>query len=125
MGRIEFPEVEAMLATFLTGRVEGQVEGFVPATIPDRFTRVVRIGGVADNRALETARVSWTAWGTSKADAAVAAQRVRSVLLNDFMEMSLVRGLTEISGPYFDPDPDTGRARYSGTVELRVRARRI
>ncbi|RLP74352.1 hypothetical protein D9V32_13470 [Mycetocola tolaasinivorans] len=125
MGRVEFPDSEVMVTDFLKTRVEGDAAAFVPKVIPPRFIQIMRVGGAADNRAVETVSISWTAWGKSKADASAAAQKLRSVFLNDYSAMPLVRGLTEVTGPYFDPDPDTGRARYSGQVSLRVRGKRI
>lgn len=57
---------------------------------------------------------------TASADAT----RARHVLLNEHTAMPLVRGIESISGPYYDPDPDTNGDRYTVTVRMRVRATR-
>lgn len=117
-----FPDVELLAQTFLNGLLTPPVVVFVPNPRPALFVRVFRTGGTAVNRVLERAQISYEAWGGDTVSASNLARDVRHAFLNDYTDMPLVRGVNEITGTYFDPDPDTNLPRYSGTVELMVRA---
>lgn len=120
----EFPDVEALVGAFLRARIPVPVSTKVPSPRPTRFIRAWRTGGFASNRVLEDAQVTVTCAAANTIQASGDARAARSLLLNDYTSMPLVRGVEEITGPYFDPDPDTGGDRYSFTVRLRVRATR-
>lgn len=124
MPRVEFEDVEAMLVPFLASHCGVPVSTLVPKDRPAEFVRVWRTGGTAVNQALERAQVTVEAWGRNTIRAAEIAQKARSALLNDLLELPLVRGGNELGGPRYDPDPDTGSARYSFTTQLSVRAKR-
>lgn len=119
-----FPDVEGMVIGFLTPRVDARVSTKVPNPRPDTFIRVWRSGGAALNRIYDLAHVTVTAWGTSTVDAERRAAAARSALLSEASGMPLVRGTEEVGGLYYDPDPSTGKDRYTFTVMLRVRAPR-
>lgn len=76
------------------------------------------------NRALDVPHITVIAWGMSTVDASELASVARAALLNDHVAMPLVRGVSEVGGLYYDPDPATGIDRYTFTVALRIRARR-
>lgn len=123
----DFADVEAMLMSHLRAEVTPKVYTRAPATLPDAWVRVWRTGGASINRVLDEALVTVEAWGKSPADTVAAsglAEACRRVLLDASGSVPLVRGVDEQAGPYFDPDPDTNRARYSMTFRVRVRARR-
>lgn len=124
MPAVEFQDVESMLIPFLNTHTNVKAHTRVPKDRPDEFIRVWRTGGTAVNQALERAQVTVECWGLTTIRAAEIAQRARSALLNDLGELPLVRGGEELTGPHYDPDPDTGTARYSFTTQLSVRAKR-
>lgn len=117
-------DVEAMVVFFLTTKLGVKVGTRVPNPRPDTFVRAWRSGGAASNRVLDVAQVTVTSWAESTTAASELAQRCRHVLLNDHSGMTLVRGVEESGGLYYDPDVDTGADRYTFTVTLRVRAPR-
>jgi hypothetical protein len=96
----------------------------LPNPRPKRFVRVSRTGGAALNRVLERAQLTLTC----SAESSVLAERLmsdcREAFLNEYSRMPLVRSVEEITGPYYNPDPDTGEDRYTFTVALTARAAR-
>lgn len=125
---MNFPDVEVLVIGFLESRITPvPVKGKVPNPRPVKFVRVWRTGGAAQNRVLERVTLTVQAWAEGEAgdaDAFTLARQAREHLLNDYTAMPLVRGVEEITGPYFDPDPDTGVDRYSFSMKLSVRAAR-
>ncbi|MCC2031829.1 hypothetical protein [Microbacterium allomyrinae] len=119
-----FVDVEVLVLDFLTARIDAPVHTTVPAERPARFVRLWRNGGAAANRIVDRPQVTVEAWSTDSADAADLANRCRDLLLGAYTPMTLVRGVTEVSGPYSTPDPDTETPRYRFTVQLTVRAKR-
>lgn len=120
----ELPDVEALVGSFLRARLPVPVSTKVPNPRPARFIRAWRTGGAASNRVLEEAQVTVTCAASNSVQASDDARAARSLLMNEYTAMPLVRGVEEVSGPYSDPDPDTNGDRYSFTVRLRVRAAR-
>lgn len=122
------PDVEEMVVAFLAGKLQPDVATRVPDPLPSRFVRVWRTGGVAVNRVLERATITVSAWAGEDGEtagtvaAAELAGQARDALLNDYLAMPLVRGVSEMTAPYYDPDPGTGCARYTFTHQLLVRA---
>ena len=121
---MRFPDVDAMLVSFLTPRVTVHVHVTVPAQRPASFIRAWRNGGSASNRILDNATVTVDAWAESSVEAATLAEDVRGLFHHSYTAMPLVRGVEEISGPYSIPDPESGSPRYRFSVRLRVRAAR-
>lgn len=120
----EFVDVEAVVVGFLRDATGLQIHTKVPKTRPARFTRAWRTGGPAINRVLERAQITVTCEADAATQAEADARACRNAFHNRYLRMPLVRGVGEVSGTYFDPDPDTGRDRYTFTVELTVRAHR-
>ncbi|MFZ4894637.1 hypothetical protein ACL9RL_09320 [Plantibacter sp. Mn2098] len=96
----------------------------VPNPRPKRFVRVTRTGGTATNRVLERAQITITAEAESGPEAFNLASACRAEFLNNTTRMPLVRGVEETTGPYYNPDPDTGNDRYTFTESMSVRAAR-
>lgn len=119
-----FPDVEAMVIDFLNTRIVPPVSGKVPTPRPVKFVRAWRTGGAAVNRILERPTITIQGWAEDDAEAAALTRECREFLLNQYTLMPLVRGVEEVTGPYFDPDPDTGIDRYSCSIQLSVRAAR-
>lgn len=121
---MKFPDVEAMVLTFLADRVDAPVQTSVPDDRPDRFVRLWRNGGTSSNRVIDRPQVTVEAWSLDSVDASELAEACRSALLHHASEMSLVRGASEVSGPYSVSDEATESPRYRFTVALTVRATR-
>ncbi len=121
---MKLPEVTNLVATYLRTATGEQAQGRAPATVPPRFIHVMRTGGVLVNRIVDRAQVTLTCWAADVAAAERLAADVALAMTSASGSVDLVRGVGEISGPYFDPDPVTGRPRYSMTVPVTVRATR-
>lgn len=122
---MSFPDAEAMVRTFLLPVASpAKVVTQVPATRPDKFVREFRTGGAAINRVLERVQITVQGWATDSVDAFDLTSDCREALLNRYTLMPLVRGVSEVGGLHFDPDPGTNTPRYTFTVELMVRATR-
>lgn len=113
-----------MVLRFLEPRVDAPVVTTVPGDRPARFVRVWRNGGPAVNRVLERALVTVEGWSLDSVDASALTGACRDALLHDYTGMPLVRGVSEVTGPYSIPDPESGTPRYRFTMQLNVRARR-
>ena len=122
MPDVDLPDVEALVIAFAKTKTTATVRTKTPNPRPALYARIWRTGGGAVNRVLEQAQITITCGdGTG---ALKVAQDLRHAFLNDYTEMPLVRGVEEVTGPYFDPDPDTNADRYSFTLRLSVRGRR-
>ena len=124
---MSFPDIEELTRQrLLAGAYKGgaTVSTRVPSPRPKTFLRVWRTGGAAKNRALDMPLITVQSWSTDDDMAAENANVARGLLLNASAVMPLVRGVQEVTGPYYDPDPDSGVTRYTFTVQLRVRASR-
>lgn len=118
-------DAEAIVVDFLSSKMQGvRVGTKMPNPRPTQFVRVWRSGGFAPNRILDVPHITVIASGASTVEASQLAALARGALLNDHVEMALVRGVEEVGGPYYDPDPSAGVDRYTFTVALRIRARR-
>lgn len=121
---MRFVGVDAMVRAFLKPVAGVPVHVSVPGTRPASFVRVFRNGGGAANRVLDRPVVTVEAWAADSVAAAELADKCRHALLNDYEGMPLVRGVEEITGPYFIPDPESEVPRYRFSVRLFVRAAR-
>jgi len=121
---VEFVDAEGMVIAFLNARTESHAATKVPNPRPARYTRAWRTGGYTVNRVLEVVQITVSCTAGDSVTAESDARVARSAFLNDLTAMPLVRGSEGLTGPYFDPDPDTNEDRYSFTVMLRIRAAR-
>ncbi len=120
-----FPDAEALYRKYLADALEGvRVATLVPNPRPAEFIRAWRTGGTAMNRVVDRAQITVQVWAESTVAASGLANRARHLSLEAAGGMPLVRGVTETSGVYADPDPATGSPRYTFTHELTIRARR-
>ena len=120
---MRLPDVEAMIIPFIKGVVGSvKVGQKVPNPRPATYVRAWVNGGAAMNRVLERAQVTVHVWGTSPHAASTLANDIRTAFLNDASTLPLVRGVEEVTRPYFNPDE--GVDRYTATYALMVRATR-
>lgn len=122
MATIDFPDAESMVRTFLVSRLSVPVSTKVPTPRPKRFVRAWRTGGSALNRIVDQPQITVSCTAASTITASDDARAARFALLNEATGMPLVRRVEDVSGVYYDPDPDTNEDRYSFTVRLTVRA---
>jgi hypothetical protein len=116
-----FPDVENDVRLFAAGFVTVPVKIIVPNPRPDDFIRVWRTGGSAVNRILDAPLITAESWGSTGKIALDNLNLVREGMFNGYTAMHLVRGVEEVTGPYYDPDPVSGTERYSLTWRLMVR----
>lgn len=121
---VEFVDVETMLVQFVAARTGVRVGTRLPKTLSAEFVRLWRTGGPALNRVLDRPQVTFECWAGSSVRAAELAADVRRALLNDLGGLPLVRGVEEMTGLHYDPDPDREVERYSFTFIFRVRGTR-
>lgn len=122
---MRLPDVETMAVEFVRAVIAPvKAATKVPKPRPSSFVRVYRSGGSAVNRVLEEAQITVDAEATNGVDAFELASKCREAFLNRYTLMPLVRGVNEVGGLHFNPDPDTNIPRYRFTVGLMVRAGR-
>lgn len=122
---MSFPDIENALRLFLQPHLgDVPVKTRVPSPRPTTFIRVWRSGGGAMNRVLDEPLITVESWGENDTVASKNAGVAREAILDHVSEIELVRGYDFRVGPYYDPDPVSGSARYTFTVELRVRRAR-
>lgn len=121
---MNLPDVESMVIAFLDARVTPSVHSKVPNPRPASFVRAWRNGGAAVNQVLETAHITVDAYAADSVSASALARQCRQALLGDYTAMPLVRGVSEVTGLYYNPDGEARVDRYRFTVALMVRAER-
>ncbi|WP_119697042.1 hypothetical protein [Microbacterium halotolerans] len=120
-----FPDVEALLLDFLEARASTvQFVTQVPSDRPGEFVCLWRNGGAAMNRVVDRPMVTVDTWAPSKARASELAGQVRTLLLGRLGELPQVRGVLEVSGLHWNPDPESETPRYRFSIQLTVRAAR-
>ena len=121
---MRLPDVEAMIIPFIKSQIGSVKVGTkVPNPRPDTYVRAWVNGGAAVNRVLERVQVTVHVWAPTQPGASTLAQDIRHAFLNDTASLPLVRGVEEVTRPYFNPDE--GVDRYTATYALMVRARRV
>lgn len=121
---MKFPDVESLMIQFLRPVVGVPVHTRVPRARPEKFVLLWRNGGPAANRVVDRPMVTMEAWAKDSVEASALLETCRNALHNDTLRAPLVRRVTEITGPYSIPDPDTETPRYRMSVQLTVRAAR-
>jgi len=120
---MKFADAEAMVLPFIKARVGSTKVGTkVPNPRPVTFVRAWANGGAAANRVLERVQITVDVWAPSTTDASNLIGDIRHGFLNEYTQMPLVRRVEEVTRPYFNPDGDLDRYRF--TVALMVRAAR-
>ncbi len=122
MPAVEFVDVEAMIVAFFADITDSPVATKTPTPRPERFTRAWRTGGASSNRVLDQPIITVTCTAPDSGTASADAGALRRRLMNDYTTMPLVRAVEEVTGLYYDPDPDTNEDRYTFSVRMRVRA---
>lgn len=124
---IVFPDIEAIVGVYL--RAELPARGFpgikvvtrVPATRPDVFVKVRRVGGIAQDLVVDEATVAVEAYAATEPDAVRLAQVCRGLLHAAPSTDAPIYRVAEYAGPANLPDPTTAQVRYTATYAVRVR----
>ena len=120
---MRFADAESLVLTFIKAHIGSTEIGTKVANpLPTKYVRAWVNGGSASNRVLERVQITVDVWAGSTVDASDLIGDIRHAFLNEYTQMPLVRGVEEITRPYFNPDGD--RDRYRFTVALMVRAKR-
>lgn len=121
---MRFPDSQTMALNFAASKVKVPVVSAVPRERPEAFIRIWRNGGPSKNRVIDRPLITCEGWALDSVVAGDLTETVRSAFLHDWGEMPLVRRVTEISGLYWIPDPESGTPRWRFSVQLTVRAQR-
>lgn len=116
---IVFPDVEAVLVSALSPLVSVPVSTRVPASRPDAFVLVRRVGGARPNLVTDRATVTVECWSTSTVEACDLSRYARAYVHT--LAPDTVRRVVELSGPADSPDPVSGTPRYQFTVQIDTR----
>ena len=87
----------------------------VPATRPERFVTVERVGGGSDG-VLDSPTIAVQVWETSRWNASDAATRLVKPSLLNLVEHDEI-GAIDILSIINNPDPESGQARYQITLQ--------
>ncbi|MGW6920847.1 hypothetical protein ACWGA9_06120 [Streptomyces sp. NPDC054950] len=121
---IVFPDAVLVMTEYLRSVLPGlRIESKVPTTRPAEFVRLKRLGGVSRIRILDRPRMDVECWSDTEGNAADLMLRVRPFVL----AMAGKRGdttvyrVTEVSGPMWLPDSESGQPKYAFAVEFSTR----
>ena len=121
---LEFPDIEDLLATYLTD-VLGVPVGTRAAAVPE-FVRVLRTGGPAPTRVTDSPQVTLEAYGKYESTALALLGRARRALADlpggELYGWS-VKSFTEFGGPANLPDPSSESHRYTLTAVVQIRGK--
>lgn len=96
----------------------------LPAALPPKLLRVVRVGG-GDNRVTDTARVAVDAFAPTYDEAVALADDARAELAAPFLvDGVLIDRVTTDSGPTPVPYPDQDVVQVTATYSISTRSRR-
>src|SRR5262245_41866590 len=126
---IVFPDVEALLVTYLQAELLARsdtatVHVSVPNPRPDRFVLVPRLGGARRNIVNDAATIGIACWAATPAQAGGLAQLVRGLvnaLPGKVVSSVPFYQVQEFAGPANLPDPQSDQSRYVFTVSIGVR----
>lgn len=130
MSDVALPDAEALVVAYLADRLDGvTVSTRLPNPLPGHHVRVRRTGGsaslgaAAPNRAVDQAQLTCEAYGPDTVTAGALARRAQHLLHRAATRtgIALARSVSTVGGPYYDPDPVSGRERYTLTVRVLLR----
>lgn len=130
---ILFPDVEELLATYLTTQFTARSEPAtvhvrVPATRPDRFVLVPRLGGTRRGLVVDSATIGVECWADRDAPAFDLCALTRALvyaLPGKTIQGAVFYRVDEVGGPANFPDPESNQSRYVFTVAVSVRGTAI
>jgi len=121
-------DAETALIRHLAARMPIDVRGFRLGAPAHRQIQVRKTGGTTVDPAVDMAQLTVHVWGESTDDEQpterLASKAVVWLRLADragFLDYVPMRNLRVLSTPYANPDPLTGRARYTFTIAVDLR----
>jgi hypothetical protein len=121
---LAFPDIEDLLATYLTS-VLGVPVG-TRASTTSEFVRVLRTGGPAPTRITDSPQVTIEAYHSRESGAIALLGRARRALADlpggELYGWS-VKSFTEFGGPVNLPDPNSTSHRYTLTAVVQIRGK--
>lgn len=128
MSRVEFPDVEEVLTTYLPDLVGTVVSTRVPSDRPGGFLKLNRTGGGRRGRMVETVDVDFEAWGSSETEAyelaAATVSYMEAAPGDPAFPVNLYR-VSVVGSPGVLPDPVTDASRYVFKLELFVAGKAV
>ena len=120
-----FRDATLAIVTILDAALAEPVGSRVPNPRPTAFVRVERTGGVRRSMVVDEATVTIEAWAASAEAAQDLAQSARSAVHEAvgavLAGFGTVYAATELSGPGYSPDPDSGHDRYVFSISVALR----
>lgn len=121
---LDFPDVEDLLATYLTGALGVPVG--TRAQSASSFVRVLRTGGPAPTRVTDSPQVTVEAYHSRESGAIALlgdARRALADLPGTELNGWAVKSYTELGGPANLPDPNSTSKRYTLTAVVQIRGK--
>lgn len=109
-------DVTADLVSWLPGTLGVPAFARPPATRPERFATVERIGGGVE-LGVDRPSVALQLWAGSEAEASELASAAARAVLEEYPARRHVRSVA-VDSVYAFPDPDSGHARWQVVADL-------
>ncbi|MFD9629792.1 hypothetical protein [Streptomyces violascens] len=129
---IVMPDAVAIVGDYLRSAlaVAGEavpVVSRVPTPRPKSFVRLERLGGFSPTPVTDRARLDVHAWAPSECQAHDLCALVRGLLgaIPGVRGGVTVYSVTEVGGPQWLPDQESGQPRYAFAVEVHMRGRQM
>jgi len=124
MQPVEFPDVTTLVVDYLAGVIDEPVYSDTPNPRPSTFVVVRRLGGPRRTLVSDGAQMMVEVWASDDVTAAGLAGVVRAYALA--LDGEVVAGVQfyradELSGPQWNPDPESGSSRYTFQSTFAVR----
>lgn len=121
-----FADAATVLCTRLRAALTGigetaTVHANVPDPRPSRFVHLHRVGGPRRDPVTDAPLMAFDAWAQTDSDAALLAEKVRSLVGSMRGGSPAIHRTAEASGPIPLPDPESTQPRYTFTAEIAVR----
>lgn len=121
---VVFPFIEKLLIAALKPNFAVPFSTRIPATRPESFVRLVRVGGPRRDLITDRPMVVFEAWAKTEDEAGelglLLQARVFALAQTDH-PLGYVRAVTEVGGLQSFPDPVSNSPRYQFTVQLDTR----
>lgn len=126
------PDAVAVVADYLRSALAAAGERVpvvsrVPTSRPQRFVQLERVGGFSPTPVTDRARLDFHAWASREDQAADLCALVRGLLgaIPGVRGGVTVYSVTEVAGPQWLPDDESGHPRYAFAAEVHLRGRAL
>lgn len=125
---IVMPDAEAVAVAFIRAALvaagePAPVYPAVPATRPQRFVTVERLGGGRQTVVSDRAMVDVHCWGKTRAEASDLAALVRGLMgaMPGVRSAVTVYSVTDVGAPQWLPDPASSHPRFALAFQIHIR----